>query len=173
MEKYKELLEAVIRKELTVLIDLTVILALIVVFIWVWCFLYFKRMKKRNLRLYNTEKQTKARRQSVYASVALTAVCALLGTFFCFDTANIIADIKKDISLGEFITYDGRYFVDSDYMRYAPYDRWMSVDFDNGDYAYLYMDNIFEFIKTEEGEFEGSVVYAKNSLIVVDMENKG
>lgn len=103
----------------------------------------------------------------------MTIICIGLGVFFSFDAAETISDINRDIAENAYVTYVGGYYIDSDSYssRYTLYDKWLSVDFDNEDYAFIYMNSFFKRISTDEGRFEGKVVYGKNSLIVVDIES--
>ena len=173
MEKYNEVLEKVAEKELYFSIFWVVVLFLIIVIIWVCNYLYFKKMKNRHPKKYNSNKQIKIRRQSIYASIILSVICVGLGAFLSFDATDTISDVKRDIEENAYVTYVGGYYIDSDLYpsRHSLYDKWLSVDFDNDDYAFIYMNSFFEWISTEEGQFEGKVVYGKNSLIVVDIES--
>ena len=173
MEKYNEVLEKVAEKELHFSFFLVVVLFLIIGIIWISNHLYFKKMKNRTPKKYNSNKQIKIRRQSIYASIILSVICIVLGAFLSFDAIDTISDINRDIKDNAYVTYVGGYYVDGDLYRsrHTMYDKWLTVDFDNGDYAFIYMNSFFERISTEEGRFEGKIVYGKNSLIVVDIEN--
>ena len=91
--------------------------------------------------------------------------------FFCVDVRNTISDINKDIEENAYVTYVGDYYINSviSVRRNQLYDRWLTVDLDNYDYAYIYVNSFFNALSMEEGEFKGKVVYGKNSLIIVDM----
>lgn len=173
MEKYNEALEKVAEKELYFSIFWVVVLFLIIGFIWVSNYLYFKKMKNRHPKRYNSNKQIKIRRQSIYASILLSVICVGLGVFLSFVATDTISDINRDIEENAYVTYVGCYYINSDlyHSRHDLYDKWLSVDFDNDDYAFIYMNSFLEWISTEEGQFEGKVVYGKNSLIVVDIES--
>ena len=174
MEKYNEVLKKVAEKELYFSIFWVVVLFLIIVIVWVFNYLYFKKMRNRHPKKYNSNKQIKIRRQSIYASIILSVICVGLGAFLSFDATDTISDVKRDIEESAYVAYVGGYYIDSDLypLRHSLYyDRWLSVDFDNDDYAFIYMNSFFEWISTEEGQFEGKVVYGKNSLIVVDIES--
>ena len=66
---------------------------------------------------------------------------------------------------GEFLIWDDKLHTDK-----KLYNRWINVDLDNDEVVYLYMDNFFERLITEEGQFTGTVTYGKNSLIVVNID---
>lgn len=173
-EKYKEVLVAVANKEITSTVFWVIVLFILVFIIWASCYFYFKEQKNKNPKKYSLPKQIKARRKSIWAAVALSAICFVAGTFLCFNTISVVSDIKKDIKDNSLLTYRGKYYVtdDSHLFQTISYSKWLSVDFVNGDYAWVYMDSFFEWISTEEGRFDGTVVYGKNSLIVVDIDNK-
>ena len=173
MGKYNEVLEKVAKKELYSSIFWVGVLLLIIGIIWVSNYLYFKKMKNRNPKKYHSNKQITIHRQSIYASIILSVICAGLGVFLSFGAANIISDINRDIKENAYVTYDGCYCIDGNIYssRRNLYTRWLSVDFDNDAYAFIYLNSFFEWISTEEGQFEGTVVYGKNSLIVVDIES--
>ena len=59
MEKYKQVLEKVAEKELYFSIFWVVVLFLIIVIVWVCNYLYFKKMKNRHPKKYNSKKQIK------------------------------------------------------------------------------------------------------------------
>lgn len=172
MVKYKEVLEEVAKKEMFSAIFWIIVFFIIIGSIWAMNYFYFKKIKKKYPKKYNSEKQVKVRRQCVWGSIALSTICLGLGALLYFIAANTVSDINKDIAENSYITYTGGYYISghSYYTKYTLYDGWLSVDFDNNDYAYIYIDGFFERISTEEGSFEGKVVYGKNSLIVVDVE---
>lgn len=171
MERYREVLEKIAEAELTSAVFWIVVLSIIIAVIWVCNYFFFKKTKFR--KKYSCEKQRKALRQSVWASIALSVICFGMGAISFFSAVNTISDINKDLEENTYITYAGGYYVggDSHFSRYTLFDRWLSVDFDNGNNAFIYMDSFLEWISTEEGRFEGKVVYGKNSLIVVGIEN--
>ena len=171
MQKYKDVLEKAARKELSTLIFVALILLLIIVAIWGSNYLYFNKMKKKHPTQFASKKQIKIRRQSIWASIALTVICVGVMMFFGFDVRNTISDINKDIEENAYVTYVGDYYINSviSGRRNQLYDRWLTVDLDNYDYAYIYVNSFFNALSMEEGEFKGKVVYGKNSLIIVDM----
>jgi len=172
MEKYAEILKEVKNSEITsTAISIIVVLAVISV-IWVSGFVYFKRQKKKRPKKYGTAKQIRLRRQSLWAGIALTAIAVGFGAFLLFDTASLVSDINKDVSNGSYLTYEGGCTVrrDSRFLHFVRYDRWYQVELDNGHFALLYMDSFAEWASTDVGPFEGKVVYGKNSLIVVDVD---
>lgn len=172
MEMYKEILEKIAKKELSATVIWVTVLFVIIGAIWLSNYLYFKSMKNNYPRKYNSEKGRKVRCQSAWASIALTVICIGLGALLYFDTASTVLDINKDIEENTYITYDGGYYISdvSYHSWYTPYDNWLLVDFDNDDCAFIHVNSFFEWISTEVGQFEGKVVYGKNSLIVVDIE---
>ena len=92
MEKYKDVLEKAARKELSTLIFVALILLLIIVAIWGSNYLYFNKMKKKHPTQFASKKQIKIRRQSIWASIALTVICVGVMMFFGFDVRNTISD---------------------------------------------------------------------------------
>lgn len=172
MQKYADVLEKVAGKEWSSVILLIVVLCVFVAAAWISNHLRFRRMKKKHPAMYESKKQVKMRRQAFWALLAVSFIGVGVGAFACWDTARTVADIQKDIAEKDYITYTGAYYVsDSDYSRRQLYDRWVSVDLENDEYAFIYMNSWFEWIATGEGDFEGTVVYGKNSRIVVDMTN--
>ncbi len=171
MEKYKEVLEKVAKKEFNTSIIMLAILFLIIVIVWAFNYIYLKRLKNKSHKKYNSKKQVKIRRQSLGASIILTVMCVCLGVLVFVDTADIISNINKDIEENAYITYTGEYYVYGSYTRHSLYDRWLNVTFENDDYALMYMNDFFERISSDEGSFNGKVVYGRNSLIVVETEN--
>lgn len=171
MEKYKEILENIAEKEWSFVIFWVIVLFIIIGAVWIINYFHFKKAKNKFPQKYNSKKQIKVRRQGVWASICLSVICIGMGALLFFDAAKTASDIKKDIDDNSYITYTGGYYIhDAYYTKYAM-DRWLSVDFDNGDHASVYINSFFERISVEEEKNEGKVVYGKNSLIVVDIEN--
>ena len=50
------------------------------------------------------------------------------------------------------------------------YDRWLTVNLDNGEFVFLYMNDFLDWVVTEEGDGSGIVIYGENSRIVVSIE---
>ncbi|MBQ7817636.1 MAG: hypothetical protein IJ388_02410 [Oscillospiraceae bacterium] len=168
---YDEVLEKVSQKEISTAIIIAIVLAVIIGTVWCCHYFYFKGLRKKHPKKYSTELQIKIRRRSLWASIALTLICVSIGALSIYGVADTISDINKDIEENAYVAYTGNYYVHSDYIRRTLYDRWLSVTFDNGDYALLYMNSFAEWLSTEEGWFSGTVVYGRNSQIVVSIDN--
>ena len=50
------------------------------------------------------------------------------------------------------------------------YDRWLTVNLDNGEFVFLYMNDFLDWVVTEEGDGSGIVIYGESSRIVVSIE---
>lgn len=168
---YNEVLENVSQKEISTAIIIAIVLAVIIGTVWCCHYFYFKGLREKHPKKYTTGRQSKIRRRSLWASIALTLICVGIGALSIYSMADTISDINKDIDENAYVAYTGNYYVRSDYVRRTLYDRWLSVTFDNGDCALLYMNSFSEWLSTEEGWFSGTVVYGKNSQIVVSIEN--
>lgn len=169
MEQYNNILREIADKETMLSVILIIILMVILVLIWGLLYHRCVRMKKRN-GVY-TLKQIKLRRSYLTASIALSCICVVLGGLIIADSAVMACDINKDIEQGSYVTHTGGYRIKKDaYLsRKLLYDRWLSVEFDSGDMVSIYTDNVSEALRTQYGEFNGTIVYGKNSLIVVDI----
>ena len=167
---YDEVLEKVSQKEISTAIIIAIVLAVIIGTVWCCHYFYFKGLRKKHPKKYSTE-HINIRRRSLWASIALTLICVSIGALSIYGVADTISDINKDIEENAYVAYTGNYYVHSDYIRRTLYDRWLSVTFDNGDYALLYMNSFAEWLSTEEGWFSGTVVYGRNSQIVVSIDN--
>ncbi len=163
MEKYKEILEEIARKETR--LTFFGVLALVVVVALTWISFYLWCRKKK----FNSQKQIKTRRQSTFALITLTVIAVLLAGLTSWGTVKTVSEINKDIEDDAYIEYIGDYHIyDADFNNMA-FDRYLDVSLENGESALIYMNNIFERISMDEGHFEGKVVYGKNSAIVVDI----
>ena len=170
MSQYVQALEKVAEKEMTHTVFYLVILLLITGLIWLCNYQYFKNMKTKHPQMFCSKAQKKIRRRSIWASVALTIICIGSGILLYASAQGTVSDIRKDIEERAFVTYNGEYYVYNGYNRRV-FDKWMNVDlYDGGVSALAYMDSFSEWISTYQGEYEGQVVYGKNSLIVVSME---
>lgn len=167
MDVYRDVLEKVARKEIAATIIWVMVTCAVIFLIWTCTYRYYKKQKKRP-KSDSSEKQNKERRQSFWAAIALTVILITFVIWLCFSTADTVSDIRKDVAEDAYVTFVGSYTVRSDHFsKHMLYDRWVSVDFSNGEYAFVYINNFVEWLSLEEGTFEGKVVYGKNSLIVV------
>jgi len=173
MNQYQEILEKVAAKEMTVPVILSIILLILLVIIWISSYRHFMKMKKKHINMYKSPKQVKGRKQCFWALIAISVIGVGLSVLLSLDSIDTVSAINKDINENSYITYKGEYYINEDGYtgRSMLYDRWVSVDFENGDCAFLYINDIFEAFGTDRGECSGKVVYGKNSLIVVDISD--
>lgn len=171
MNEYQEILEKVAVKEMTVPIILSIILLILLVIVWMSSYRHFMKMKKKHINMYKSSKKVKGRKQCFWALIAISVIGVGFSTLLLLDAVDTVSAINKDINENSYMTYKGEYYINEDgyTVRYMLYDRWVSVDFENGDWAYLYINDVFEAFGTDRGECSGKVVYGKNSLIVVDI----
>lgn len=174
MEDFRCALEAVAQQELLSVVGWTVILTLIVVCVWFTVTTYFRKEKRKNPKRFASAKQQKLRRQSYLAAAGLSAICIVLGLIYNIGTVNTLLKIQDDLQDNTFVTYSGDYFIESSVgvSRKTLYDRWLTVDLDNGEFVFLYMNDFLDWVATEEGDGSGMVVYGENSKIVVFIEEK-
>jgi hypothetical protein len=172
MEDYRSALEAVAQKEFLSMVCWTVILTLIVVFVWFTVATYFWKEKRKNPKRFASAKQQKLRRQSYLAAVGLSVISIVLGLIFNIGTVNTLLMIQDDLRDNTFVTFSGDYFIESSVglSRNTLYDRWLTVNLDDGELVFLYMNDILDWLATEEGDGSGIVIYGENSRIVVSIE---
>lgn len=163
MEKYKEILEEIARKETR--LTFFGVLALVVVVALAWISFYLWCRKKK----FKSQKQIKMRRQSMFALIALTIIAVLLGSLTSWGTAKTVSEINKDIEDNAYIEYIGDYYIYDGAFHNRAFARYINVALENGKTVTTYNNNIFEAILGDRGQSEGKVVYGKNSLIVVDI----
>ena len=172
MQNYIDVLNAVADKERGTVIVISVVAILLIAVIWTAILITFKKEKIKYAKLYASNSEKKDRRKAVWASVAISVICIGLSVLLNLDTVNLISDIKRDISESSYITYTGEYYISTVVRsKQRLYDQWVTVDLDNGEYVFLYMDGFKEYLQTEEGRYNGKLVYAENSLIVVEIDN--
>ena len=109
------------------------------------------------------------RRKSLLASVALTVIAAIFGYVLCADVINLQPKINSDICENSYDTYSGGFYIQTDSWNKS-YDRWVIVKLDNGEYVYLYMNDLLESALTERGDKHGTIVYGEHSRIAVDIK---
>jgi hypothetical protein len=172
MEDFRSALEAVAQQELLSVVGWTVILTLIVVCVWFTVTTYFRKEKRKNPKRFESEKQQKLRRQSYLAAAGLSAICIVLGLIFNIGTVNTLLMIHDDLRDNTFVTFSGDYFIEASVglSRNTLYDRWLTVNLDDGELVFLYMNDILDWLATEEGDGSGIVIYGENSRIVVSIE---
>lgn len=173
MEQYRELLEKVARQDLRSAILWSLILAAVIGAIWICQYLNSRKLKAQICRSQKKkQKAGKMLRQSVWAAIALTGFCLILGAVLWGSTVQMRRDIQRDLEQNAYVTYSGSCQIrDGSYRsKYTLFNRWVNVDFEDGNSALLPVNSPLEWFQTEYGPWEGTVVYGDNSLIVVDMQ---
>lgn len=171
MQQYDDILRKVSAKEITMAVILTVILSVLFVLTAVRSYRYYERVKKKHKSTRNAEKQMKVKKQHLAALIALICIAVGFGGFVIADAAVTACNIKKDVKQRSYVTYTGEYRVRKGVSSRhgALYNKWVSVELDNLDAVYIYIDDLPEALGAEYGQFSGTVVYGENSLIVVDI----
>ena len=97
----------------------------------------------------------------------------LVGILLWLGAKGTLSDIRKDLKENTYLTYEGQYTFarhDSTSLKYGRIDDpWFDVcleDSERAIWVQLYEDES----DVEPGSFEGTIVYAKNSLVVVDIQ---
>ena len=169
MSEYNEALKAVLNKEWLLVSGWLLILFAVVLLMWISSALYFRNQKKNNYKKYCNPKQIAKRRKSVIASAVLTLISVLAGFVLCADVLTIQPKINSDIRENSYDTYSGGFYIQTDSWNKS-YDRWAIVKLDNGEYVYLYMNDLLESALTERGDKHGTIVYGEHSRIAVDIK---
>lgn len=173
MEQYRQILENAARSELRVTVLYSVLLVAVSAAIWIcWHFGSLKIKAKTESSRKKRANQSKILRQSTWAAVALTGICLVIGGVMWGSAVAVRRNIRCDLAQDTYETYTGVYYIE-DYASVSKsrlYDRWTTVEFENGGVGYLYINSPLKWLQTEYGTFEGTVVYGRNSLIVVDLQ---
>lgn len=166
MENYISILEQIARREL-ILGIFGVVLCIAVVFgIW-GSFIY--RITKKIGKKRMTNKKKRERKRDIKKSIAVN--CAATIVLFVFTIALFYLaqwdqnNYKKDIEQKSFETYHGEYNIETSRIgrRYHQH-----IVLENGDFVEL--DDIKHFW-LKDGEYTGTVVYAKHSNLAVYIDN--
>ena len=170
MEAYQEILEKIARRELVSAIFWIAIIILLLVIVTWRSYIYFRKMKSQESLKH--EKMIKSRWKCIMALICLYVIFGGIAFVMGYSAKSSIDDINKDIENQAYLNYGGEFLIWDDKLHTDNrlYSRLIDVDLDNGVVVYLYMDNFFERLITEEGQFTGTVTYGKNSLIVVDID---
>ena len=173
MDNYTDILNDIADKECESALAVGIVTALAVVVLWTAILINFKKEKIQHPRLYASDIEKKDRVKAVLTSVVISTICIVLCALISRDTVNMISDINKDISENSYVTYTGRYCISTVVRSKGQlYDKWKTVDLDNGKFVLLYMDNFKEYLQLDEGCYNGKIVYGVNSLIVVEIDNQ-
>lgn len=175
MEQYRQLLERVARQELCIAVLWTVVLIAVMGAIWVCGYLNARRLKKEGGRSKKKGRNaSKLIRQSLWAAAALTVICLVLGAVLWASALQTRWGIRLDLEQGSYVTHSGGCEIrDDGFMsKYGLYDRWIVVELEDGNGVFRYVHDPWQWMQTQYGAFEGTVVYGKNSRIVVDMQIK-
>ena len=172
MEQYRQILENAARSELRLAVFYSVLLVAVSAVIWICWFRSLKIKGKVEGSKKKGENQSKILRQSTWAAVVLTGICLAVGAVLWSSTVAVRRDIRCDLEQDVYETYTGGYYIE-DYAsvsRTRLYDRWTTVNLEEGGVAYLYVNSPLKWLQTEHGAVDGTVVYGRNSLIVVELQ---
>ena len=167
---YIETLEKVCRSELINTLFYSIILITITIAIWIINYFYFKKKFKENNKKGYLKGLKSAYKNSIKACIVVTLIFIAIAIVFVLLGYNSIDQINKDIEQNSFEIYNGNYYVDYDFNAKS-YPKYLDVYLENGEVISVYNKNFIEYLLTENGAHTGKVVYGKNSLIVVDMDN--
>lgn len=173
MTVYREVLEKVVRQEYGSAIFCAVFLLICMATIWGGYYFGKKKACKKPAFRKRVEQALKLCRQSLAASIAASVCFSVVGVLGFLSAGQMASDINADIQAESYITYHGGYHIEDNHSfgQKGLYEKYWTVDFDNGEYAYVYMNNVVEAFTAEEGSFTGTVVYGENSRIVVDISH--
>ncbi len=169
MNEYSKDLEAILRQEWLSSAIWIALLCAVIVIIWISNYVYYKNQKKKAPHKYHDKKQIKKRCRAIWAAVALSVIAVAAGFLVCSEPLSIQPQIRKDIDESSYTMYSGHFYVDT-YSYNRVYDKWVGVELGNGEWTFIYMNDVFESILTDRGDLYGTVIYAKNSKIVVDIK---
>lgn len=173
MEQYRQILENAARSELRIAVLYSVLLVTVSAAVWIcWYFGSLKIKAKSEGSRNKREKHSKILRQSTWAAVALTGICLVIGGVLWGSAVAVRRNIRCHLAQDTYETYTGIYYIEdhASVSRHRLYDRWTMVDFEGGGFGYLYVNSPLKWLQTEYGAFEGTVVYGRNSLIVVELQ---
>lgn len=165
MENYIDLLEQ-IKTDCTKDFIFNILLCLFIFILMLVSFI-------RQIMNERTKGKSKYQKIRIGFKLALIAAAVLLTVGTAKDFIDITGKINYDIENAEFLVYEGEFTPGGKY-RGDPSK--LSFNPDNSQntltvYAYGYDEDYPESLNvTESGKFEGRIVYAKESLIVVALE---
>lgn len=166
MDSYDEVLLKIILKEKIFLACLLFVMLVILFFVWKRC---YKKIKKSKIADENTISKPKAILKSVIAPILVTCVFAFSFTAAAKSQLKNISKINSDIDNNSYETYTGDYYIyTSENLALNNCEFWL----DNGLTVYKKDNGIFENLTTLNMEYQGTVIYGKNSLIIVDVANQ-
>ena len=162
MEDYIKVLEQIARREVFLEVIMVILCAAVIFGIW-GSFIYQTVKKKGKKRMTNRKKRL--RKRSIAKAVAINCLATIITTLLAVIGITFIEwgqnDFKADIEQKSFETYQGEYSIETSRTgrRYNQF-----VILESGESIRL--DRIKHFWLLD-GEYEGTVVYAKHSNIVV------
>ncbi len=170
MQKYAEILSSIIQKELVELTIALIIIFLIIALAWSYNIIYYHSKQKKYPRKFSYEKYVKERRKVFLCCVALTVILSLICALQLTGYLSTAAEIKQDIKNESYLIFNGNYSITDANMLHHGFERWEKLKMEDGKYAYVYNDNIFDWLSTDEKEHKGKIVYGENSLVVVELQ---
>lgn len=170
MQKYAEILSLIVQKELVELTIAIIIIFLIIAITWSSNIIYYHKKQKKNPRKFSSKKYVKERRKVFWSCVALTVILSLICALQLTGYLSTSAEIKQDIENQSYIIFNGDYSITDVNLLHYGFERWEKLEMEDGKYAYVYNDNIFDWLSTDEKEHKGKIVYGENSLVVVELQ---
>ncbi len=169
MQNYAEILSTINQKELSELVIALIIIFLIIAFGWFYNILYYKKKKKKNPKKFKSKKYVRERCRVFVCCIALTVICASFGVLRLTEYLHTSIQIKKDIENESYVIFNGNYSIRDAHPLLHGFERWMVIEMYDGKYAYVRMDNVFDWLLLDEKDHKGKIVYGENSLVVVDV----
>lgn len=170
IENYISILEQIARRELIIGIFGFVLCIAIVFGVW-GSFIY--RITKKTGKKRMTNKKKRERKRDIKKSIAVN--CAATVVMFAFTIALFYFvqwdqnNYKKDIEQKSFETYQGEYYIETNtFRRRTGFLSPRYVVFENRDSIRL---DSYKFFEIDDGEYTGTVVYAKHSNLAVYIDN--
>ena len=159
LDAYNEVLLKIVLKEKIFLAIFSFIIFLILFFVWKSCCKGFKKSKTAG----------KMTLKSFICGVIVTSILILCFTAFAKFKLDDISKMNLDIENKSYETYTGGYYI---YTSGSTNANNCEFFLDNGITVYKKGNSVFKNSTTLNTDYHGTVVYGKNSLIIVDVENQ-
>lgn len=166
---YSDILKKIAFKEIIPLLLVIIILFLLITVVWI---VSFKSLKKKH-RFQHNELTKKVEQKKCIIGLILITVFSIAIVLFClFDNIQYLHKIYKDIDEESYIAYEGDYYITSSAIALnPPATTFIDVNLETGMTLRLYVSLSEWFFTPTLEDNHGKIIYAKNSNIIVDIQN--
>ena len=163
---HQQVLEKIIAKERFELIIALLLIVVALALLWIVPYRHYRKMKEKT-----REKKRKEIQKSLLGQLILTAILLAFAWLSCWGFRDTYRNIRLDIQEQAYQSYTGEVELHSSHSTKGRlYKSHQSVWLDNGEFVFVYINNLWEDLTRDVGTYDAKLVYGRHSRYVVYME---